>query len=104
MFPLPAGAHLEALQRDVDNERLPGIRKEDFMHSATFFGTGRSVCGTAGGDLGRVPFGTLAEDLVCIFKGGIVPCLLRKDDRCYRLIGECFLNGSSMVRHWQSKN
>ena len=66
------------------------------MHSATAFGTNRSVCATVRGDLGRVPFGTEPDDLVCVMKGGIVPYLLRrrkKKDECYALVGECFVNG-----------
>ncbi|RFU35558.1 hypothetical protein B7463_g753, partial [Scytalidium lignicola] len=72
----------------------PGVQGEKFMHSVVFFGTGRSVCATEKGDMGRVPFGTKVGDLVCIFKGGKVPYILRQNgDGSYVLVGECYING-----------
>ncbi|PVH83121.1 HET-domain-containing protein [Cadophora sp. DSE1049] len=82
-----------ALQLNLEMSKPVGVRMEEIMNSIASFGSGRSVCATAGGDLGQVPFGTRPGDLVCILKGGIVPFLLREDGECYRLVGECFVNG-----------
>jgi hypothetical protein len=92
--PLPEKLEeITALQREVETTKPPGVRMEQFMHSAVSLGTGRSVCATARGDLGRVPFGALSGDLVCVFKGGIVPYLLREEGARYKLVGECYING-----------
>jgi hypothetical protein len=92
LFAPAPDADLAALQREINDTRPLGIRIEPFMHSAMLYGTGRSVCATASEDLGRVPFGARAGDLVCIFKGGVVPYLLRPDNGHYRLVGECYIN------------
>ncbi|KAG4432042.1 hypothetical protein IFR05_012481 [Cadophora sp. M221] len=84
---------LKALQLEIESTKPVGVRMEEIMNSIASFGSGRSVCATARGDLGQVPFGTQPGDLVCILKGGIVPFLLREDGDCYRLVGECFVNG-----------
>ncbi|KAI9739961.1 MAG: hypothetical protein M1818_005017 [Claussenomyces sp. TS43310] len=99
LFPPPPGTDIEAMVREIQLLRPPGIMIEQFMHSATMFGVGRSVCATTGGDIGRVPFGTQAGDLVCVLQGGIVPCLLRLENDCYKLVGECYMNG---IMHGQA--
>ncbi|KAH7380875.1 heterokaryon incompatibility protein-domain-containing protein [Cadophora sp. MPI-SDFR-AT-0126] len=82
-----------ALQLELEMSKPVGVRMEEITNSSVSFGSGRCVCATVEGDLGQVPFGTRPGDLICIFKGGIVPFLLRKDGDYYQLVGECFVNG-----------
>ncbi|KAL5315559.1 hypothetical protein ACEPPN_016427 [Leptodophora sp. 'Broadleaf-Isolate-01'] len=92
--PLPEDPEeLKALQRELESTKPLGVRMEEITNSMASFGSRRSVCATTRGDLGQVPFGTQPGDLVCILKGGIAPFLLREDGDCYRLVGECFVNG-----------
>jgi hypothetical protein len=86
LTPLAPGADDAAIMREYEETRKPdGVRMEQFEHSWFMFGVGRSICTTAGGDFGRVPFGTTAGDLVCVFKGGAVPYLLRKYEGCFEI-------------------
>ncbi|KAK0117706.1 hypothetical protein ONS95_012035 [Cadophora gregata] len=95
---------LRALQLELEKSKPVGVRMEEIMNSFASFCSGRSICATAGGDLGQVPFGTRPGDLVCILKGGIVPFLLREDGEYYRLVGECFMNGIMYGEALDSQN
>lgn len=92
-YPFGVQTDIETKKRELDALLPTDIQTESFMHSFVLFDTGRSLCTTTSGDLGRVPFGTKPGDLICIFKGGIVPYLLRLENGYYKLIGECFING-----------
>jgi hypothetical protein len=42
-------------------------------------------------DLGLVPRAIQICGLVCLLKSSRVPCLLRKNDRTYKIVGQCYL-------------
>ncbi len=50
-------------------------------------------CSTQGGYLAQVPKDAVAEDVICIISGAVVPFALRPIDKGYRLIGQCYLHG-----------
>lgn len=43
-------------------------------------------------DLGLAPRAIQTGDLVCLLKGSKVPCLLRKNGRTYKIVGQCYLD------------
>jgi len=63
-------------------------------HAVRSYSIGRNLCATERKYLGRVPHQSKVGDRICIFKGGSVPFLVRKDvDDHYQLIGECYIHG-----------
>jgi hypothetical protein len=65
-----------------------------YLHGAQIFSIGRCLCVTAGGYMGRVPYGSAVGDVICILLGGNVPFVIREcGEGCFRLIGECYIHG-----------
>lgn len=69
------------------------------VKSGTFSGDlqtsclGRKLFGTKEGYIGVGDVTLQADDLVCVLFGGKVPFILRKMERHYRFVGECYLHG-----------
>ena len=55
--------------------------------------TGRRLCFTEGGRIGIVPTETEVNDVVCIFKGGITPFIIREEDEDWHFVGDAYLRG-----------
>lgn len=54
---------------------------------------GRRFFATIGGYMGLGPPGMRPGDLVCVFLGGPVPWVIRREGNEYILIGECYVHG-----------
>jgi hypothetical protein len=74
------------------NIELPA-NSDDFLRSKEHVIRGRKFCHTEKGYFGQVPRDTAPGDLVCIFSGGGVPFIVRKQNETYQIIGECYIHG-----------
>lgn len=55
--------------------------------------SGRSVLATSNGWIGLGPINKAPGDVICVIEGADVSFVLRPTADCFRLVGECFVQG-----------
>ncbi|MCJ1403966.1 hypothetical protein MMC11_007189 [Xylographa trunciseda] len=94
-------AYLKTLARDEDVHTLLAMETNDlkvansqnYQASIAYTAPYRKFFTTARGTTGLGPRSMRPGDSICIFSGGLVPFILRKDGARHRLIGEAYVHG-----------
>jgi hypothetical protein len=65
-----------------------------YINAVMTLSTARKVCVTPNGYLGRVVYGSVIGDKICMFFGASVPFVLReRDDGGFMFVGEAYVHG-----------
>ena len=65
-----------------------------YVNAVMRLSTARKVCVTSNGYLGRVVYGSVIGDKICMFFGASVPFVLReRDDGGFMFVGEAYVHG-----------
>lgn len=68
-------------------------KAEKFAQWATTICDMMRRCRTSRGYLGQVPKAAMTGDIICVIAGAAVPFTIRKKDKGYSLVGQCYLHG-----------
>ncbi|KAL2068966.1 hypothetical protein VTL71DRAFT_15304 [Oculimacula yallundae] len=99
----PSGHSQDTVERHSDlavSEGSESVAEEDatgdadrYLRHVQEYGRNRKFFITEEGRMGLGPKGILPGDTVCILFGGDTPYVLRKKDKCWQFIGECYVHG-----------
>jgi hypothetical protein len=65
----------------------------NFTENLLSAASNKAFCITQKGFIGFVPTGFYLDDLICVFVGEGLPCVVRPKGNGYQLIGECYIHG-----------
>ena len=94
-------AYLKTLARDEDVHALLAVETRElksgnsqyYQASIAYTAPYRKFFTTMRGTIGLGPRSIRSEDSICVFGGGRVPFILRKDGSRHRLVGEAYVHG-----------
>jgi hypothetical protein len=86
-LPMVVSQGISMFRHDFDMDKVMGFRY------ALTTSQNRRLFRTQGGYIGLAPALAMSGDRIALFKGGMVPLIIREEGTRWRLIGDCYIHG-----------